>query len=126
MLEHGNEGCSRIAFPVFARRELAEASGVETASKRQPKDLTEHGRQCMKKQKLILMICERGPRLEVVEIPERNGIDELSGDNNSPAKRLCCSLFDHRYRSGLIASRAYEHVYSIHREIEADDSSRKT
>jgi hypothetical protein len=80
----------------------------------------------MKKQKLILMICERGPRLEVVEIPERNGIDELSGDNNSPAKRLCCSLFDHRYRSGLIANRAYEHVYSIHREIEADDSSRKT
>jgi hypothetical protein len=34
--------------------------------------------------------------------------------------------FDDRYRSGIIANRAYEHVFSIHREIEADDDSRKT
>jgi hypothetical protein len=34
--------------------------------------------------------------------------------------------FDDRYRSGIIANRAYGHVFSIHREIEADDGSRKT
>jgi len=34
--------------------------------------------------------------------------------------------FDDRYRSGVIANRAYGHVFSIPREIEADHGSRKT
>jgi hypothetical protein len=35
-------------------------------------------------------------------------------------------LYSFDDRSCIIANRAYEHVFSIHREIEADDDSRKT
>jgi hypothetical protein len=38
----------------------------------------------------------------------------------------CCILLIIGTDNSLIANRVYEHVFSIHREIEADDGSRKT